>query len=145
MRQVEVRSLPGQLPWQTQPPPQTSLFQLKQQSEHFKEDLRHLSQALTVFSVHPVRIYRNLELYNNMEHQAGRMSFPPNNSKQLRRMYRQHMVEISSRSAPYIDLKPFYWWIDKWETFKLATWLDLLIRFSKFASFFKLTLICTFW
>lgn len=59
----------------TPPPFSTSLFQLKQ-SGHYKEEQQHLSLALTAFSVHPVRISRNMESYNNMEHHIGWMSFP---------------------------------------------------------------------
>lgn len=49
-------------------PPKSSLIQLKQQQwwVHYKGDLKHVSLAPTVLLVHPVRISRNQESYNNM-------------------------------------------------------------------------------
>lgn len=80
---LSVCSLPGQLPRPTQPPlhplrllssswgssSRNQQQQRRQQRVHYKEELQHLSLALAAFSVHPVRISRNLESYDNMEHQ----------------------------------------------------------------------------
>lgn len=75
---LSVRSLPGQLPRHNRPlhPLQRLPSSWSSSSVHYKEELQHLSLALAAFSVHPVRISRNLESHDNMEHQMGRMSFP---------------------------------------------------------------------
>lgn len=89
----------------TSPPPSSiSLLKLKQQqqqSAHNKEELQHLSLALAAFTVHPVRISRNLEPCDNKEHQMGPMSFPSTAAGNTRGCIEgmwSCLVEITSRS-----------------------------------------------